>query len=113
LRFINRNRSVVGEVSVPVAERRKLELIRYTRHLGFDLHESLMLIRLGNADWSADRSCDDGKDADFMRQLAAVDERIVALMRLRGALLRLRENRSPLVGGIASLLAELNGSAHE
>lgn len=100
------------QADVTIERSQQLRFIGIARALGYELHECRALMALMNCP-GADRSCEGGMDADFMRQLAAVDERIVALMRLRGALLRLRENRSPLVGGIASLLAELNGSAHE
>jgi hypothetical protein len=100
------------QADVTIERSQQLRFIGIARALGYDLHECQALMALLNCP-GADRSCADGIDADFMRQLAAVDDRIVALMRPRGALLRLRADRRPMVGGIASVLTELNGSAHE
>lgn len=111
LRFINRNRSEVESRPATTAERRKLDLIGRARRLGFDLHEALGLIRLSEGGGAPEGLHQTEIAEEFARQLAAVDERIVALMRLRGALVRLHERSPRLVGDIATLLVELEGPA--
>ncbi len=112
LRFINRNRSDVGARPSAVADHRKLELIERLRRLGFDLRDCLALIRLSEAGAGSDDVAQSATDEEFARQLAAVDERVIALMRLRGALLRLQERGCRPAGGLATLLVELEGPHH-
>lgn len=112
LRFINRNRPDGGTWHSAVADHRKLDLVERLRGLGFDLRDCLALIRLSEAGAGSDDVAQSATDEEFTRQLAAVDERVIALMRLRGALLRLQERGCRPAGGLATLLVELEGPHH-
>lgn len=112
LRFINRNRSDGDARPSAVADHRKLELIERLRRLGFELRDCLALIRLSEAGAGSDDVAQSATDEEYARHLTAVDERIIVLMRLRGTLLRLQARGRRPVGGLATLLVELEGPHH-
>jgi DNA-binding transcriptional MerR regulator len=112
LRFINHNRSDGDARPSAIADHRKLEVIERFRQLGFDLRDCLTLIRLSELGAASDDVAQSATDEEFAHQLAAVDERIIELMRLRGALLRLQARGRRPAGGFATLLVGLDGAPH-